>query len=105
MRRHPSSRTRRIVADAQRQLIADIEAGRRVDLELFMGGPVPESAEVAQARMDAEACEVGSSNAATRPAAGYPITDLLKAVGAGLTLYGMVLGVCVAGEFVAGWPL
>lgn len=56
MRRHPSARARHLVADAQRQLAADIEAGDRVDLELFMGGPLSAREARRQDRMDRQAC-------------------------------------------------
>ena len=63
MRRHPSyqSRINWLVSEARREQADDVARRMLVDAEAFMGG-VPESPEVRQARMDAEACALASSN-------------------------------------------
>lgn len=110
MRRHPSyqSRINWLVSDARREQADDAARRLLVDAEAFMGG-VPESPEVRQARLDAEACALASSNAAPRPKPESPVVAAARAFGAGMVLFGGLWGltVCssIAGELAGGWPL
>lgn len=101
MRRHPAYRVRRLIAQEQRQLAADIEGRRRVDLELFMGGPmrVPESEDVRQHRMDLEACAI------TRGEPWWlrtPVAQVLGGFAVGASVAIVVVVACVVAAFVSG---
>ena len=72
----------------------------------FMGGPVvPESPEVRQARLDAEACALASSNAPPRPKPESPVVAAARAFGAGMAVFGTIWVMGLAGQFAGGWPL
>lgn len=116
MQRHPAGRRRveGLVSEARRFQARDAAARLLVDADAFMGGPaVPESEEVAQERMDRQACAVGSLNAAPRPepvpAPDSPVVATVKAFGAGMlgfgVLWGMTFASSVLGELYGGWPL
>jgi len=107
MHRHPAGRRRveGLVSEARRHLAQDAAARLLVDADVFMGGPVPESPEVAQARMDDEACEVASSNAAPRPVPPHPAVATAKAFGAGMAVFATIWVMGLAGQFAGGWPL
>ena len=116
MRRHPSYRARvaGLVSEARWQQAQDLANRLLVHAEEYSGGPVvPESPEVRQARMDAEACALASSNAApgpeSEPALEHPVVAAVKAFGGGMALFGGLWGltVCssIAGELAGGWPL
>lgn len=65
------------------------------------GKGIPESAEVAQARMDAEACELASSNAPKRPRVPNWVAGTLM----GFFLYGLVTGIFFAAALAGGAQL
>lgn len=76
------------------------------------GKGIPASPEVAQARMDAEACAVGSLNwrvnewhhgVSSRPAPRW--LEVARSIVFGLVVFAVIWGVCVAGELAGGWPL
>ena len=106
MRRHPSyqSRINWLISDARREQADDAARRLLVDAEAFMGG-VPESPEVRQARLDAEACALASSNAAPRPKPESPVVAAAKAFGAGMAVFGTIWVMCLVGQFAGGWPL
>ena len=108
MRRHPSyqSRINWLVSDARREQAQDLANRLLVEAEECSGGPVvPESPEVRQARLDAEACALASSNAAPRPKPARPVVEALRAFGAGMAVFGTIWVMCLAGQFAGGWPL
>ena len=118
MHRHPSGKRRveGLVSEARRHLAQDAASRLLVEADAFMGGPVvPESPEVAQERMDRQACALGSVNAPPRPEPKpaprpqHPVVDAVKAFGGGMALFGGLWGltVCssIASEFAGGWPL
>lgn len=112
MRRHPSYRARvsGLVSQARWQQAQELANRLLVEAEEYSGGPVvPESPEVRQARMDREACALGSSNAAPRPEPVGPVVEALQAFGVGMVGFGALWGltVCsaVLGEIAGGWPL
>lgn len=63
------------------------------------GKGVPESDEVAQARMDAEAVEL--ANGGREPSGWQHVATVIVAV---VGLYLLVVTATVVGELVAGWP-
>ena len=113
MHRHPAGKRRveGLVSEARRHLAQDAAARLLVDADAFMGGPVPESPEVAQERMDRQACALGSVNAPPRPepkpapAPQHPAVAAMKAFGAGMAVFGTIWGMGLAGQFAGGWPL
>ena len=112
MRRHPSyqSRINWLISEARREQADDVARRMLVEAEGYSGGPVvPESPEVRQARLDAEACALASSNAAPRPKPESSVVAAARAFGAGMVLFGGLWGltVCssIAGELAGGWPL
>ena len=106
MRRHPSYRPRIefLITDGQNQLSGDALWQLIGEADAFMGG-VPESPEVRQARLDAEACALASSNAAPRPKPESPVVAAARAFGAGMAVFGTIWVMCLAGQFAGGWPL
>ena len=106
MRRHPSyqSRINWLISDARREQADDVARRMLVEAEGYSGG-VPESPEVRQARLDAEACALASSNAAPRPKPESPVVAAVKAFGAGMAVFGAIWVMGVAGQFAGGWPL
>ena len=108
MRRHPSyqSRINWLISEARREQADDVARRMLVEAEEYSGGPVvPESPEVRQARLDAEACALASSNAAPRPKPESPVVAAVKAFGAGMAVFGTIWVMCLAGQFAGGWPL
>ena len=108
MRRHPSYRARvaGLVSEARREQADDVARRMLVEAEEYSGGPVvPESPEVRQARLDAEACALASSNAAPRPKPESPVVAAVKAFGAGMAVFGTIWVMGLAGQFAGGWPL
>ena len=88
------------------QWICDVRQFTFVKAEEYSGGPVvPESPEVRQARLDAEACALASSNAAPRPKPESPVVAAVKAFGAGMAVFGTIWVMGLAGQFAGGWPL
>ena len=69
------------------------------------GKGIPESPEVRQARLDAEACALASSNAEPRPKPESPVVAAVKAFGAGMAVFGTIWVIGMAGQFAGGWPL
>lgn len=67
------------------------------------GKSIRESAEVAEERMNREACALGSSNATPRPAPVHPVVEVARAVVAGLTVYGVIFATLTGPHMVAGW--
>ena len=108
MRRHPAyqSRINWLVSEARREQADDVARRMLVEAEEYSGGPVvPESPEVRQARLDAEACALASSNAAPRPKLESLVVAAVKAFGAGMAVFGTIWLIGMAGQFAGGWPL
>ncbi|MDZ4235717.1 MAG: hypothetical protein U1C73_18585 [Dietzia sp.] len=114
MGRHPAGRARlgRLISDARQHQAQDVANRLLVDADAFMGGPaVPESPEVAEERMNREACALGSLNAAPRPPRPPRpnlVVGTVRAILAGFTVYvvifGMTYGASLLGEWHGGWP-
>ena len=108
MRRHPSYRARvaGLVSEARWQQAQDLANRLLVEADEYSGGPVvPESPEVREARLDAEACALASSNAEPRPKPEHPVVAAVKAFGAGMAVFGTIWVMGLAGQFAGGWPL
>ena len=111
MGRHPAGRARlgRLISDARQHQAQDVANRLLVDADAFMGGPaVPESPEVAEERMNREACALGSLNAAPRPTPPNLVVGTVRAILAGFTVYGVIFGMTygasLLGEWHGGWP-
>lgn len=102
MRRHPAGKGRieQLIAEAQDRQAMDVANRGRAELEGWAGGPIPESPEVAQERMErAEERDNGGGGDC------YGWLHVARAAIGVIGLYLIVVTSAVVGEMVAGWPL
>ena len=103
MRRHPSyqSRIDWLISEARREQADDVARRMLVDADAFMGG-VPESPEVRQERMDREACELASSNAAPAVTWRSQVVPVVGLIGAFTVVAWLP---AVLSDLFGGWAL
>lgn len=89
MRRHPSNRIERLIADAQDQQAMDLANRGRVDAELHAGGPM---------RRINEAHHEVSTGPRAR------LVDVAVPLVIALVIFGVIWGSAFLGALVGGWP-